>query len=44
MKQKPLAFRMRPEHIGEIIGQEHLVGPNKILNRMVQAERLASMI
>lgn len=44
MKQKPLALRMRPDHIEEIIGQEHLVGPNKILNRMIQAERLASMI
>lgn len=44
MKQQPLALRMRPAHIEDIIGQEHLVGPNKILNRMVQAERLASMI
>ncbi|WP_099158618.1 replication-associated recombination protein A [Virgibacillus ndiopensis] len=44
MKQKPLAYRMRPTHISEIIGQEHLVGEGKILNRMVQAERLASMI
>ncbi|GIO27641.1 replication-associated recombination protein A [Ornithinibacillus bavariensis] len=44
MKQKPLAFRMRPTNISEIIGQEHLVGEGKILNRMVQAEKLASMI
>ncbi|WP_067727314.1 replication-associated recombination protein A [Oceanobacillus damuensis] len=44
MKQKPLAFRMRPEHIEDIIGQEHLVGEGKIINRMVQAKRLASMI
>lgn len=44
MKQKPLAFRMRPEHIEEIIGQEHLVGEGKIINRMVKAKRLASMI
>lgn len=44
MNQKPLAYRMRPDHINEIIGQEHLVGPSKILGRMVQAERLASMI
>ncbi|HLS07588.1 replication-associated recombination protein A [Lentibacillus sp.] len=44
MKQKPLAFRMRPKHINEIIGQEHLVGKGKILSRMIQAERLASMI
>lgn len=44
MKQQPLAFRMRPEHIDEIIGQKHLVASGKIINRMVQAERLASMI
>ncbi|MFD1362959.1 replication-associated recombination protein A [Lentibacillus salinarum] len=44
MKQNPLAFRMRPEHIDDIIGQEHLVSKGKILNRMIQAERLAPMI
>lgn len=44
MNHKPLAYRMRPNHISEIIGQEHLVGEGKILYRMVQAERLASMI
>ncbi|API90637.1 putative AAA domain-containing protein YrvN [Virgibacillus pantothenticus] len=44
MKQKPLAFQMRPEHIDDIIGQEHLVGEGKIIRRMVAAERLASMI
>ncbi|MCG3420712.1 replication-associated recombination protein A [Oceanobacillus jordanicus] len=44
MKQKPLAFRMRPTNIYEIIGQEHLVGEGKIIYRMVEANRLASMI
>lgn len=44
MNKKPLAFRMRPNNIDEIIGQEHLVGEGKILNRMVQADQLASMI
>ncbi|KGX93524.1 recombinase RarA [Pontibacillus halophilus JSM 076056 = DSM 19796] len=44
MKQQPLAFRMRPEHIGDIIGQEHLVGEGKMIRRMVEANRLASMI
>lgn len=44
MKHKPLAYRMRPVHIHEIIGQEHLVGDGKILNRMIKAEQLASMI
>lgn len=44
MKQQPLAFRLRPNHINEIIGQTHLVGEGKILHRMVKANRLASMI
>ncbi|ASN05135.1 replication-associated recombination protein A [Virgibacillus necropolis] len=44
MKQKPLAYRMRPTHISEVIGQQHVVGEGKIINRMIQAERLASMI
>ena len=44
MKQKPLAYRMRPTHISEVIGQKHIIGEGKILNRMIQANRLASMI
>ncbi|WP_368652173.1 replication-associated recombination protein A [Ornithinibacillus sp. 4-3] len=44
MRHEPLASRMRPNHIEDIIGQEHLVGEGKIINRMIQAERLASMI
>ncbi|MYL47606.1 AAA family ATPase [Virgibacillus halodenitrificans] len=44
MSNKPLAYRMRPNSIIEIIGQEHLVAEGKIINRMVKAERLASMI
>lgn len=44
MEQTPLALRMRPGHIDNIIGQEHLVGKDKIIHRMVRANRLASMI
>ncbi len=44
MSQKPLAFRMRPNHIDEIIGQQHLVNEGKTIQRMVKANRLASMI
>lgn len=40
----PLAFRMRPKTIDEIVGQQHLVGQNKIIYRMVKAKRLTSMI
>lgn len=42
--QQPLAFRMRPKNIGEIVGQQHLVGEGQIINRMVKAKRLSSMI
>jgi len=44
MQQKPLAFRMRPRTIEEVVGQEHLVGDNKIIARMVKAKQLTSMI
>ena len=44
MNREPLAFRMRPNHINEIIGQKHLVGEGKILYRMVAANQISSMI
>lgn len=40
----PLAFRMRPKDLSEVIGQQHLIAPGKIIWRMVQAQRLSSMI
>ena len=42
--QQPLAYRMRPTSIDEVLGQRHLVGENKIIWRMVQANMLSSMI
>ena len=42
--QQPLAYRMRPTKIEEIVGQHHLVGEGKIIWRMVAAKRLSSMI
>ena len=42
--QQPLAFRMRPRTIDEIVGQRHLVGEGKIINRMVTAKMLSSRI
>lgn len=42
--EKPLAFRMRPRKIEEVIGQQHLVGQGKIIHRMVEAKQLTSMI
>ncbi|WPQ67539.1 replication-associated recombination protein A [Weissella paramesenteroides] len=42
--QQPLAYRMRPRNISEVVGQQHLVGEGKIINRMVTAKMLSSMI
>lgn len=42
--QDSLAQRMRPKTIDEVVGQEHLVGQGKIIRRMVEANRLTSMI
>lgn len=42
--QKPLAYRMRPKTIDDIVGQEHLVQEGKIIRRMVDANMLSSMI
>ncbi|WP_239254046.1 replication-associated recombination protein A [Listeria ilorinensis] len=44
MAIQPLAYRMRPRSIDEVVGQSHLVGKNKIIDRMVKARQLSSMI
>jgi putative ATPase len=41
---RPLADRLRPEALTEVVGQDHLLGSDKPLGRMLAAERLASMI
>lgn len=41
---QPLAYRMRPTSLDEIVGQTHLVGQGKIIRRMVEAKLLSSMI
>lgn len=41
---KPLAYRMRPTNLDEVVGQRHLIGPGKIIRRMVEARLLSSMI
>lgn len=44
MKNEPLAYRMRPKTIDDVISQSHLVGPKAIIRRMVNTKRLTSMI
>lgn len=43
-RNKPLAARLRPKTLEDFVGQEHLIGKNKPLNRMIKADRLTSMI
>lgn len=44
MMNEPLAYRMRPLKLDDVIGQKHLVGPGMILRRCVEEKRLFSMI
>ena len=41
---EPLAFRMRPKSLDEYVGQEHVLGKDKILYRTIKADRLSSII
>ena len=41
---KPLAYRMSPENLDEYVGQEHILGQDKMLYRLVKADRLSSII
>ena len=41
---EPLAYRMRPKTLEEYEGQEHVIGPGKILYRTIKADRLSSII
>lgn len=43
-KARPLAAKMRPRSIDEFVGQEHFVGPGKLLRRMLLADRLSSLV
>ncbi len=43
-RNAPLADRMRPEKIDEFVGQKHLLGEGKFLNRAIKADRITSMI
>ncbi len=41
---QPLAARMRPQSLGEYVGQQHILGDGKLLRRMIEAGRLGSII
>jgi putative ATPase len=44
VREAPLAARMRPRRLEEFVGQEHIVGPDRLLRRAIQADRLFSSI
>jgi len=41
---EPLAARMRPTTLDEVVGQEHILGPGKLLRRVIEADRLTNVI
>lgn len=42
--EEPLAARMRPRTLDEIVGQEHLLGPGRLLRRSIEGDAISSMI
>jgi len=43
-REAPLAARMRPRTLDEFVGQEHVVGPGRLLRRAIQADQISSLI
>jgi putative ATPase len=41
---RPLADRLRPQSLSDVVGQDHLVGPKGVLTRMIEAGRIASIV
>ena len=41
---EPLASRMRPTKLSEVVGQTHLIGENKLFRRMIESDNISSMI
>ena len=42
--ESPLASRMRPRTLEEVVGQEHIIGKDKLLYRAIKADKLRSVI
>ena len=43
-RNEPLASRMRPKNLNEVVGQSHLIGENKILRKIIESDNVPSMI
>ena len=42
--KRPLADRLRPQNLSEVVGQDHVVGPDAPLGRMVKSGKITSFI
>jgi putative ATPase len=42
--EAPLAYRMRPRTLDEFVGQQHIIGPGKLLRRAIEADRITSVV
>ncbi len=42
--EKPLAERVRPQNLQEFVGQKHILGPGKLLSKIIQSDQIPSMI
>ena len=43
-KESPLAARMRPKTLDEVVGQQHIIGKDKLLYRAIKADKISSII
>ena len=43
-KESPLASRLRPTKLEEVVGQQHIIGKDKLLYRAIKADKLQSVI
>ena len=43
-REAPLAARMRPRTFDELVGQEHIVGPDRVLRKSIEADQVPSMV
>ncbi len=43
-KESPLASRLRPTALEEVVGQQHIIGKDKLLYRAIKADKLSSVI
>jgi putative ATPase len=43
-ENEPLAARMRPKRLDDFVGQEHILGPDKLLRRLIESDKISSLI